>query len=484
MKKLYIFIIALFAFNVINAQTYTISFAATGATTTVDSVKVENLTHTATAIWHAGDVLQLQLTNGIKEMGETDENLQVYPNPMQGQAEISFNTKQAGNATLSIYDIAGKEVLQTKNKFLQGTQKLQLTGLKQGMYFISIIGDGYFYTAKLISQNSTTSDAKIKFIDSKMPETALTTLKSTKATIAMPYTTGDNLRFIGYSGSYSTIVNDVPTVSKTITIAFSTLGITTVLIPTDTFIMGSPVTELGHNNYEIQYKVKLTAFQISKYEITNAQYAAFLNAKSIDSNGIYVLGAYPTQALIYVSSGNYDWGLHYTAGQWVPVAGYENHPVINVTWYGATEFATYVGGTLPTEAQWEYACRANKTTPFNTGACLSNAQANYNWASPYNSCTNTNTTLPATTQVVGNYVANSYGLHDMHGNVWEWCSDWYGTYPISELTNPPGAATGSYRVIRGGSWSFSAQYCRSANRSNSTPGNHHQDIGFRVTFMP
>ena len=223
MKKLYILMIALFVFNVSNAQTYTISFAATGAATTVDSVKVENLTHTAIATWHASDVFQLQLSNGINEMDVNNDNLQVYPNPMQGQAEISFYAKQAGKATLSIYDIAGKEVLQTESKLLQGIQKYQLAGLKQGMYFINISSDSYFYTAKLISQNAAASKTIIKYIGNEKPEVAaFSTLKNTKATVTMAYYTGDNLRFTGYAGTHSAIVNDVPTASKTITFAFMT----------------------------------------------------------------------------------------------------------------------------------------------------------------------------------------------------------------------------------------------------------------------
>ena len=261
-------------------------------------------------------------------------------------------------------------------------------------------------------------------------------------------------------------------------------GISTVLIPAGTFTMGSPLTEVGRSNNETQHQVTLSTFRMSKYAITNAQYAAFLNAKGIGRNGLYAAGAYPTQALIYTSSGSYDFGLHYNGTQWVPAAGYENSPVIYVTWYGAAEFAAYVGGTLPTEAQWEYACRAGTFTPFNTGNFLTNLQANYNWAYPYNGKTNTVTTYPGKTQPVGIYAPNAYELYDMHGNVWEWCVDWDGTYTTTVQTNPTGVATGSDRVIRGGSWHDGAQYCRSAYRDYTTPSNCSTYFGFRVVFVP
>ena len=212
----------IFATANIYSQTYTISFAGTGAATTVDSVKVENLTQSTTVKWHDGDILQLVLPNGINEIGTNDQNLKVFPNPMQGQAEISFYAKQTGNAIISIYDIAGKEVLQIEDKLLQGNQKYQLTGLKQGVYFINISGENYLYNSKLISQNTNENTAKIKFIGSEKQEVIISKLKSTKATITMNYTTGNSLRFTGYSGTYSTIVNDVPTSSKTIIFNFST----------------------------------------------------------------------------------------------------------------------------------------------------------------------------------------------------------------------------------------------------------------------
>ena len=261
------------------------------------------------------------------------------------------------------------------------------------------------------------------------------------------------------------------------------INITTVQIPAGTFTMGSPTSEVNHDAItEIQYQVTLSAFKMSKYEITNTQFAIFLNAKNIGSNGLYAAGAYPTQPLIYASSGSHDWGLHYLGGQWKPVEGYESHPIIYVTWFGATEFATYAGGQLPTEAEWEYACRATTTTPFNTGYCLSDTQANYSWGYPYSTCTNTNTTRPGKTQAVGTYSANSYGLHDMHGNVSEWCSDWYGAYPTTPQTNPTGVNTGSDRVSRDGTFYEYAQHCRSAYRGYLIPTSAGYGQGFRVVL--
>lgn len=302
----------------------------------------------------------------------------------------------------------------------------------------------------------------------------------------MTYTAGDQLLYTATSGTYIASVPDVPTGNKTTNFNFATIP--TSAIPAGTFMMGSPTTEVDRNTDETQHSVTLDAFRMSKYEVTNAQYAAFLNAKSIGSNGLYTAGAYPTEALIAASSGweeLHDWGLLYSGSQWVPVIGYENAPVIKVTWYGATEYATYIGGTLPTEAQWEYACRAGTTTPFNTGNFLTNLQANYSWGGSYSVVPDTVPFSPKTTQTVGTYAANAYGLCDMHGNVVEWCSDWYDTYPATAQTNPTGASSGSDRVVRGGSLGDYALYCRSACRGSIYPSFiSGDDVGFRVVFIP
>jgi hypothetical protein len=220
MKKITVLFLVIFAIAKINAQNYLISFAGTGVSTTVDSVKVENLTQGTSLTLLGGDILHLMGAVGINEMAANDETIQVCPNPMQGQAEISFYAKQAGNTQLSIYNISGRKVLQTVDDLSQGVQKYQIVGLKQGMYFINISGETYFYKAKLISLNTTQSETKIKYSGNEKPEVYAANLRSTKSTITMAYTTGDNLSYKGFSCINSTIIYDVPTSTKTVTFTF------------------------------------------------------------------------------------------------------------------------------------------------------------------------------------------------------------------------------------------------------------------------
>jgi len=244
-----------------------------------------------------------------------------------------------------------------------------------------------------------------------------------------------------------------------------------VEIPAGTFTMGSSLNEVGHSYDEEQHVVTVAAFRMSKYEITNIEFAAFLNDTKVDKNGGYLIDGV-TEDIVRP---NTSWGVWYSDHQWLPVKGYEKHPAVDVSWFGAKEFAKYVGGRLPTDAEWEYACRANTTTPFNTGVCLGDRWANYDWNGPYNICTNTSTTSPGKTQQVGTYPANAFSLSEMHGNVWEWCEDVYDGDP--EL-----------RVLRGGSWSDEAWLCRSARRTGGhvVHGGYVWDplfygnVGFRV----
>lgn len=281
-----------------------------------------------------------------------------------------------------------------------------------------------------------------------------------------------------------------------------------VRIKAGTFLMGSSdgsasgTGSPGDPNYtaaeptritnETQHKVTLTKdFYMSKYEITNTQYAAFLNEAGIGNPATAeVEGA--TRTLAYSHNRGLQWDSD--GSTWKPATNCDNHPVIMVTWYGALAFARWYDCTLPTEAQWEYACRGGKENhPFGigTGYELNNTLANFYWGGSWSwdgispSATRSSTGIsPRVTQEVGSYVANAWGLYDMHGNVEEWCSDWYSDYFNAAVTDPTGAISGEYRVLRGGQWEYDAWSCRSAYRNVSPPDFANYYLGFRVAFVP
>ncbi|MBE9510586.1 MAG: formylglycine-generating enzyme family protein, partial [Bacteroidetes bacterium] len=217
-------------------------------------------------------------------------------------------------------------------------------------------------------------------------------------------------------------------------------------IPAGTFIMGSPKDEEGRADDEIQHEVTLSAFKMSKYCVTYEQYDMFCEATGRSK----------------------PWGRERG-----------NMPVTQVTWYDANAFAEWMGCRLPTEAEWEYAARANTTTPFNTGDCLTSGQANFNGNEPYINCEkseNRKKPLP-----VGSFPPNEFGLFDMHGNIWEWTNDWYGEYDVNNKKNPKGPDTGTKKVDRGGGFYDPAWRCRSACRGGGTPpGNRGAGLSFRL----
>jgi formylglycine-generating enzyme required for sulfatase activity len=181
-----------------------------------------------------------------------------------------------------------------------------------------------------------------------------------------------------------------------------------------------------------------------------------------------------------------------TQGQWVARMGSnpsgfqgasypdaDNRPVERVSWNTIQGYLSATGMRLPSEAEWEYACRAGTTTAFNNGSSNDNTVGNIAWYY-YNS--------GAQTHAVGGKAANPLGLHDMTGNVCEWVNDWYGStyYSVSPSTNPLGPVSGTYRVLRGGGWRLIAGGVRSSYRNGGygLPGNPYGDGGFRVARNP
>ena len=211
----------------------------------------------------------------------------------------------------------------------------------------------------------------------------------------------------------------------------STVDLEMIWVEPGTFTMGSPTRKWRNADRETEHNVTLTqGFYLGKYEVTQAQYEA-------------------------VMTGNTD-GLSATPSNWPNNA---DRPVEKVSWDDIQKFLTRLNAqeagiipagwayVLPTEAQWEYACRAGTTTAYSWGDSITTSNANYS-DSGYSQ-----------TRDVGLYSANPWGFFDMHGNVWEWTADWYAAYSSGAQTDPEGPATGSNRVYRGGSWYIPARTC-------------------------
>jgi formylglycine-generating enzyme required for sulfatase activity len=220
-------------------------------------------------------------------------------------------------------------------------------------------------------------------------------------------------------------------------------------IPPGTFRMGSPPGEAERSNDEIQHEVTLTqGFWLADTACTQALWQA-------------VMGSNPSR---------------FTGAE---------RPVERVNWEEVQGFLERLNAALaddafrlPTEAEWEYACRAGTTTPFWFGAQITPAQVNYDGNYPY--AGGRRGVYRAETVPVTALPCNGWGLYQMHGNVWEWCQDWYGTYPSRPVTDPVGPAAGENRVLRGGSWFNYGRSVRSAVRFAFHPGSRSDDIGFRL----
>ncbi|MBR8835277.1 MAG: formylglycine-generating enzyme family protein [Stigonema ocellatum SAG 48.90 = DSM 106950] len=237
-----------------------------------------------------------------------------------------------------------------------------------------------------------------------------------------------------------------------------------VAIPHGTFLMGSPSTEEGHRKEESpQHEVTVPPFFMGKYPVTQAQWRAVAALEQVNRE----LNPDPS---------NFKG---------------DNLPVEKISWYAAVEFCdrlskhTKKDYRLPSEAEWEYACRAGTTTPFHFGETITSDLANYNAKYTYGDSPK-GEGRSKTTEVGSFGVANAFGLYDMHGNLWEWCADhWHDNYNAATTDSSAWINENNYQtLLRGGSWNYYPQFCRSANRYRYAPDNVNVNIGFRVVCVP
>jgi len=252
-----------------------------------------------------------------------------------------------------------------------------------------------------------------------------------------------------------------------------------ILIPTGSFLMGG----IGGVSEHLQHEVLLDSFYLDKYPVTNAKFEKFVDAtgyvtKAEKEGGGEVLirarisSTLMTEEMSKVPAANWK----DPEGAGIGIANRMDHPVVLVSWDDANAYCKWAGCRLPTEAEYEYAIRGGTTTQWFWGEDVS--QASYFAWSEENS--------EKMTHPVGKKKPNPYGLYDIVGNVWEWCSDrWDPKYYVnSPKNNPQGSEKGTLRVLRGGSWNYNRRFLMAAARIGNEPGNCDNMQGFRCARTP
>ncbi len=306
------------------------------------------------------------------------------------------------------------------------------------------------------------SDADNKAVNWASSDNAIATVDATGKVIALK--TGK-----------ATITATTQDGNKTATCKLTIMPMKMVFVKGGTFMMGSVIGS-GHNDEHPQHEVTLNDFYIGKYEVTNAQYVKFLNAKGKheDSEHIWLDIIYPNS------------GIELVGGKYKVKSGKENYPVTNVTWYGAVAYTEWAGCRLLTEAEWEYASLGGNQSK---GYKYSGSDNIDEVAWYYENSTNPDNLMVGGkgTYEVGSKQPNELGIYDMTGNVWEWCNDWYGKdyYTKDAQTNPVGPETGVGKTMRGGSFfSYKLDELRLKYRGGNTPTKSSFGVGFRIVVEP
>ena len=285
----------------------------------------------------------------------------------------------------------------------------------------------------------------------------------------------------------------------------NSIGMTFNLLPAGTFTMGSPPAEPGRISNETQHQVTLTqSFYMQTTEVTNKQWntVIFDSGLGAKPSTSHIGDNYPVETVNWFEAAYFANRLSVVEGRsqcYTLVGCNANVPGADMECASVAISDTCTGYRLPTGAQWEYAARATTTTAYanpvsfdstntETGSAFNTNLHAMGWYSYNNAMSNSSaiTAYGSGTKPVAAKQANYWGLYDMHGNVWEWCRDWWdgSAYSSEPVTDPSGDVTGSYRVARGGSWNYGAWYARSAYRDRSTPGDRYVILGFRLVLPP
>jgi formylglycine-generating enzyme required for sulfatase activity len=401
---------------------------------------------------------------------------QNYPNPFNPSTTIPFTLDAPGLVNLTIYNIMGQTVRTlVDSDFPAGSHNALWDGrdtagkgVSAGVYLYRLVTNGHSHSRKMLLLDGGGVSG------GGYSQNAQKTAKQAAGENALYTITVDRFPFTSIRQEHVAVT----AATHDFTMQESNQ---LVSIPGGTFQMGNVENSSDGTSHEKPvHSVTLTGFEMSIYEITNAQYCNYLNAAkatndvtvtSFSASG--VTGAWSDKEYIYLAgTSSYpdnDCKIVYGNNTFSVKSGYENWPVTWITWYGSKAFANYYGLDLSTESEWEYACRGGHQYEYGTDdGTLNTTKANY-WDNEIRH--------PV---AVGSYPANPFGLRDMSGNVWEWCHDWYGAYSSDSIIDPTGTQTGSYRVFRGGSWGPNVYSCRSASRDLGAPYGRPYGSGFRV----
>ena len=380
----------------LQAQDILISFAGAGESTSVDSVKVENLTQGTKLKMKGSDVLRLMGTTGIETISDNEgSKIVFYPNPMKDYSQMQFVLSEQGGTVITLYDISGRKIAQTRDLLSKGQHTYALQGVKEGVYFVTISSGRYSLSGKLISSGSKNGSAKIEHESSVISQEKQTDSKGTNEEKVMQYNTGDRLKLIGISGIYSTLVTDVPTASKTITYNFITC--------TDGDGNNYPVVEIGTGKSGTQ------GWMAENLKTTRY------------NNGTAIPLVTDNASWFYLKTPGYCWYNNDEAANKATNGALYNWYTVN------TGNLCPTGWHVPTDAEWKTLATAMGDYLIAGGKLKETGTAH--WISPNKGATNESgfTALPAGARSGGTFAyigsVGSWWVSNEYSSVSGWCRD-------------------------------------------------------------